>query len=175
MESKAVIRLGARSFECVLFALAVASVLSGCVTQRRCLAKFPAQPADTVIKEVVTYRDTTVYLTLPADTVTDSVYIEVPCPALDNYTSDTVRVDKKLASAAAWIERRNLKLQLAMKDAVLEFTIDSIAATRTKTVTITETKIVKEKYVPAFYRASLFVNLILILLFIIGVFLSLRR
>jgi hypothetical protein len=128
-----------------------------------------------VVTEIVTYRDTTVYLTLPADTVTDSVYIEVPCPALDDYVSDTVRVDKKLASASAWIERRKLKLQLAMKDAVLEFTIDSIAATRTKTVTITEMKIVKEKFVPPFYRASLFVNIILILFFLVGIFLSLRR
>ena len=175
MKSKAVIRSGARSFKCVLLVLIVASVLSGCVTQRRCLQKYPAQPADTVIKEIVTYRDTTVYLTLPADTVTDSIFITIPCPALDDYVSDTVRVDKKLASASAWIERRKLKLQLAMKDAVLEFTIDSIAATRTKTITITETQYVKEKFVPPFYRASLFVNLILILLFIVGIFLSLRR
>jgi len=175
MQSNGIVRFGARSFKCGLFALIVASILSGCVTQRRCLEKYPPLPADTVIKEIVTYRDTTVYIALPADTLTDSVFIQVPCPGLDDYVSDTVRAEQKLASAAAWIEHRKLKVELAMKEAVLEFTIDSIAATRTKTITITETVYVDKKVVPPFYRASLFVNIILILLFIIGIILSLRR
>jgi hypothetical protein len=172
--SKGYVRLGTGSFKCGLFALIVASILSGCVTQRRCAEKFPAQPADTVIKEIVTYRDTTVYIALPADTITDSIFIAQPCPGFDDYSSDTVRVDKKLASASAWITHRKLKIELAMKEAILEFTIDSIASTRTQTITITETEYVKQRYVPPIYIASLFVNIVLILLFILGIFLSLR-
>lgn len=52
-------------------------LLTSCVTQRKCAAKFPPQiTSTTIIKDSVVYRDTTI--TVPGDTVTftDSI----PCP-----------------------------------------------------------------------------------------------
>lgn len=163
-----------RSLKIGLSAVVLLAVVSGCVTQRRCLDKFPPAAADTIIVESVTYRDTTITVTLPADTIRDSVMIYVDVPAQDiPPASVTVRND--YAQATARIEHNQLKVDLILNERRLEILIDSAAELRTKTVTITETVIQKERYVPAFYKATLFISIILILLFLAGIYISLRR
>jgi len=164
-----------RSLKIALFACVWLACLSSCATAKRCAKKYPPLPADTVIVVKTEWHDTTIYLTTPADTLRDTVEITLPCPEADQYVSQIARVENELASAKAWIENKRLRLELQIKERQLAIHIDSVAELRKEIVTVTTTKIVKEKFVPPFYRASLFVNIALMGLFIIGIFLSLRR
>ena len=172
--SSAAARSRAGAFKSALIALTWLAILTGCATQRRCLQKFPPPPADTVTQETVTYRDTTLYVMLPADTVRDSIPVMLPCPQPELSTS-RVSVRNRYANAQTWIANGKLHIDLQMNSASLAITIDSLAATKTKTVTITKTVIVKEKYVPPFYRAMLFVSIFLAVLFVLIIVISLRR
>jgi hypothetical protein len=154
------------------------AILPSCATQKRCMEKWPPMAADTVFKQVVSYRDTIIYITLPADTVADSLAILLNLPepvTMEGYISDTVNVIDKFASASAWVVNKKLKIQLRLNKTTLAFAIDSAATLKEKTVTITKTVIQEKKYIPVFYQACLFVSIILILLFIIGIYLSSRR
>ena len=177
-KSKVIARSRACSFKCVLFALAWLAVLPSCVTQRRVmnyLAEHPL-PADTVLVEVIEWRDTTFYVPVPADTVRDSIPVVLPCPdAPVSFTSPPVQAVGKYATATAWIERGQLQIKLTMNDVKIAFEVDSLAALKTKTVTVTNTVTVHEKYVPPFYRATLFVSIILLALFVVIIFIALRR
>jgi hypothetical protein len=140
----------------------------------RYLAEHPL-PTDTTVQVVTEWRDTTFYVPVPADTVRDSVPVVLPCPAVSNYASDTAKAVGRYATAKAWIKNGQLHVDLTMNDAQLEFHVDSLAAVRTKTVTVTQQVTVKEKIKPPLYRASLFVNLFFIVLFLLILFLVLRR
>lgn len=164
-----------RTLKIVLLACVCVAAFTSCATQRRCMAKFPPQPADTVTTELVAYRDTIVYAYLPADTVTDSVKVVLPCPDADGFVSDTAKVTSRYAGAKAWIADEKLRVRLEVYKSVFAFTLDSAIRASTKTVTVTKTVVVKVRHVPAFYKASLFVNILLVLLFVIGIWLSLRR
>jgi hypothetical protein len=164
-----------RSLKIALFAFVWLAAFTSCATAKRCAKKFPPPPADTITTVLTQWRDTTIYVTLPADTLRDSIFIDLPCPPAEHYTSGVVSVENDMAAAKAWVENKRLQLQLELKHRRLEIYIDSVAATRTKTVTITKTEVVKQKYVPVFYKASVFVNGLLVALFIIGIYLSLRR
>jgi hypothetical protein len=165
----------ASSFKCALFVAVLVSLTSSCVTQRRCMQKYPPIPvtADTV--EIVAYRDTIIYVTLPADTITDSVTVVMPCPEADGFKSDTVRVSNDLANAKAWISENYLRVQLRINEKTLALKIDSAVRASTKTITIVKNVVVEKRVVPVFYRATLFVSIILILLFVVIIWIALRR
>jgi PBP1b-binding outer membrane lipoprotein LpoB len=169
-----------RSYKRMAFVAAWVLLLSSCVTERRVneyLQKHP-QPADTIFKQVISYRDTVIYITLPADTVTDSLAILLNLPepvTTEGYVSDTVNVEDKFASASAWVVKNKLKIQLRLNKTTLAFAIDSAATVNTKTVTITKNVTVEKRVVPPFYKATLFVSIALFLLFVIGIFLYSRR
>jgi hypothetical protein len=151
-------------------------LLTSCVTERRCFEKFPCTPVDTVVATQVEYRDTVVYRDVPPVVLVDSVPYVVPCadtlhPAP---ASDTVRLDTPLASARAWIARDALHVGLTIHGQRLAFVIDSAVRAATKTVTIYKEKTVTVKVVPPFYRACLYVAIILIILFVVIIFIALR-
>jgi hypothetical protein len=173
-QSKGYARARGRSFKCALSALIWLAVLSSCVTQRRCLEKFPPLPPDTLTVCTTTYRDTTVYVPMPADTVRDSIPVQLPCPQAANYKSDAVRAVGKYATAAAWLESGQLKIHMTMNDVKLQLTIDSAIKANTKTVTITKSQVLEKRFVPPFYRATLFVSIFLVLL-VLGLFFILLR
>ena len=88
----------------LIFALAATS----CATQKRCLEKWPPQidPIDTVVvthvKDTTIYRDTTITIRIPADTVRDTVKIEAKPKS--EYSADTARSETEYAKATAWIQ-----------------------------------------------------------------------
>lgn len=167
-----------RSLKSALCVVALLLLSASCVTQRsvmRYLALHPL-PADTVTVTDTQWRDTTVYVPMPADTVRDSIQVVLPCPDVPvTYKSDTVKAAGKYAKAEAWLEGDQLKIKLTMNEVKLAFTIDSIAATRTKTVTVTKQVTVEKRVIPPFYRAMLFVSIALFLMFVIIIFIALRR
>jgi UDP-N-acetylglucosamine enolpyruvyl transferase len=154
----------------------VGILLTSCATQKRCFEKYPPVAADTVITEKKVYRDTTFYVTTPADTVRDSIQIVIPCgEEQGNYASDTLRKGTKFMEAKAWIKGKKLFMQVEIKSQQLALFVDSIAVANTKTVTITKTVIQEKRVVPPFYKACLFVSIALLLLFALGIYLSSRR
>jgi hypothetical protein len=99
----------------------------------------------------------------------------LPCPPKPEFVSDTVKAVGKFATAKAWMKGDVLKIQLTMNDAKLEIHVDSLATARTKTITIHDQVVVKEKVIPPFYRACLYIAIFLALLLALIFFIASRR
>jgi hypothetical protein len=169
-QSKGIGRLGVLSFKASLIALTLVAFFASCVTQRKCLEKFPpVSTVDTV--DHIFYRDTLVYVHLPGDTVVDSVTIDLPCPpAPANQTApQRLRVKAKYASAEAWLDGNLLKLRLMVNDTAIAHTIDSAVVERVKEITNTQAHIKPVKYVPGIYKLALIVAIFAALLLVIKV------
>lgn len=83
--------------------IAAIILLSGCVTQRRCVEKFPLQDS-------ITYRDTIYYVTLKTDTVREVSHI-----------TDTVYASTGTAGGSAWVLNDTIYLQVWQKDTIIEY------------------------------------------------------
>jgi hypothetical protein len=96
----------------ILFLLLIVT-LSGCVTQKRCNRKFPPKTEtiyiETVVEKIITkYRDTTIYVELPAKEIINTVYVPTPI----DFKSDTVFAYGDYSSAKAWVARQKLQIKL---------------------------------------------------------------
>ena len=112
-------------------------LLTSCVTQRKCLKKFPPVISiDTVVQDTTIYRDTTFYAYLPGDTVYRDTVIEVP---VELYVRP-VTAETELARARAWIQSQRLQLELIQKDSLLQFKIDSAVSANSRVEYITRTE-----------------------------------
>ena len=140
----------------VLFGLLVTS----CVTKRACMLKFPSVN-DTVkittVRDSIVIRDTTIFIHLPGQTVTDS--ISIPCPIVPGYIPKKAFAETPLAMATAWWEYPDIKLQLVEKDTTI---VERLAGalkesyywkTLYEKVHITPAPV---KYVPGFYKFCTF-------------------
>lgn len=83
--------------------IAILFVATGCVTQRRCVEKYPLQ--DTVI-----YHDTVYYVTLETDTVREVSHI-----------TDTVYASTGTAGGSAWVINDTIYLNVWQKDTIIEY------------------------------------------------------
>jgi hypothetical protein len=94
-----------------ILALLSLLALTGCVTQKKCLQKFPPETVTVVRvveKETVIYRDTTIYVELPEKVVEVEKYIEVPI----DFKSDTVFAYGEYSKAYAFVSMRKLRVRL---------------------------------------------------------------
>ena len=140
--------------------------MTSCVTQRRCLKKFPpVVRIDTVVQDTTIYRDTTVYRYLPGDTVTKDSIIEVP---VELYVPP-VTAETSLARAEAWIQNRRLQLLLIQKDSLLQFKIDSAVSANSRVEYITETRTHQLPPKPFYKRGFFILCGILFILALVGV------
>ena len=102
-------------------ALFVTFAGTSCVTQRKCLSKFPPS-RDTIIitnvRDSIVLRDTVIFVTIPGETVYDSVMI--PCPEVPGYIPRKVYAETSLAKASAWWSYPVIKLELIQKDTTIE-------------------------------------------------------
>jgi hypothetical protein len=102
----------------VFFFIVILVFLSSCVTQRKCLEKFPPT-RDTIrivqVHDSIVYRDTTIVLTIPGETRVDSVPIPCPPPQA-SFIPDTAKAETPLANAKAWWNYPNIQLKLEQKD-----------------------------------------------------------
>ena len=142
-----------------------------CATQRRCLEKFPIVES-TIVKDSIVYRDTTLFVQLPADTVTDSIQVVLPCPQPPAFKTPKVRTSTRYASAEAWLAGDHLKVRLMLNDTLIAFVVDSAVAEKMKTVTITQAQTVREKFIPLIYKVALFVSIGFLVLAIIKVIIT---
>ena len=149
---------------------------SSCVTQKRCLSKYPAK-TDSV--EVVFYRDSIVYrdtgsvVHIPGKIVTDSIIIPCPPPPPE-FIPDTARAETKFAIARAWFDYPNIKLLLTQKDTLLTFRFDSLIREayywKDKYLTVTSTVTVKN--VPVIYKVALWSWVLVISLIVLLILLN---
>lgn len=124
----------------------------GCVTQKRCLKRFPPATDTTttiVIRDSVVYRDTIIYVAIPGRVIVDSVIIPCP-PPLPTYIPDTAKVETDYATAKAWWSYPVIKVELNQKPLNLSFKLDSALrdAYHWKSEYERVTQVIKEKYVP---------------------------
>jgi len=111
-------------------------LLSGCVTQNKCLFKFPPPPPDTIIEHSVEWRDTTIYKYLPGEVVHDSVIIKELVEKKINIPYQALYAETLLAEATASIENNMLKLELTQRDSMFAFLLDSAIMASYDTITI---------------------------------------
>jgi len=154
----------------------------GCATQKRCFELYPPEIlSDTITRIEVEYRDTIVEVLLPGDTVREEIAVVIPCPeegdsvVLDpspDLTTDTVAVTGTLADARAWIEAVDYKsvrlhVRLIEHEHILKIKLDSVIKIKDHFRELYTVEIHKEPpiiKVPWYYRASLPVAVVLLLL-----------
>ena len=135
-------------------------VLTSCVTQRRCNAKFP--PGRDTIKiettrDSIVYKDTIVYVKIPGEREIDSIPIPCPPPPSD-YIPRRVYAETSLAKASAWWDYPVIKLELIQKDTTIERRLDNAIkeAYRWKSeyekITIMPEQV---KYIPKIYKQAM--------------------
>jgi hypothetical protein len=154
----------------VFFAL----LLSGCVTQKRCDQKFPPQliTSDSVITNTITiYRDTTIYVYLPGDTVYDTVHVTIE-NGIANSRPSIHETD--LAWSKAQVVDGRLIHELIQKDSVLARVIENAireSATTTDRNRI-KTEIIEKNYVTGWQWFQIWMGRLfgIILLLFIGFF-----
>ena len=99
-----------------LILLAAITMLSGCVTQRRCNDKYPPVQSvnvkdSVVIREEIRYRDSTIYMVfpIPKTVVRDSVVIVYKD---GKYPQGKLYLNGKFSKAVVWIQNNMLRGEL---------------------------------------------------------------
>lgn len=121
----------------------VTIMVSSCATQRRCLLKFPPDTITTIETiHSVEYRDTTIFVHLPGDSILVHDTIVLPVPGEPLFIPPlTARLP--LAHSTAWVDNNRLNLGLWIDSTTLQFKLDSAMATVTDTVKIHTTDIIQ--------------------------------
>jgi hypothetical protein len=152
-------------------------LLTSCTTAKRCTAKFPPQTITIVkdsIREKITYRDTTIFVTLPAKIVTvkDTVYVKNGVVSFRPVTAES-----NLATASAWISNNNISLTLADKDTTLIITLSNALrnAEFWQSKYEKDQKTVNVPYTPKFWKITGWVGIITILLLLLFIGVKLRK
>lgn len=122
-------------------------ILTGCSAQKWCWNKFPPEiKIDTVIHTETTYKDTTIFVHLPGDTLIS----EVPVYIIDTIEGEPIVItyeeaiaETGYAEARAWIQNSMLQLELIQKDSLIEVTLDSVIAIKDHYVELYTTEIHK--------------------------------
>ena len=124
----------------------------------------------TTIRDTVIYRDTIINLYLPSDTlfVQDTVLIidVFDNPVDGKVSSDTLRLESRMARAWSWVLDNELNLQLADKDTTLPIRLENaIKEIQRLEKTIEEKNtIITKKQIPKFYMIMAWVGVVLSLL-----------
>ena len=155
----------------------------GCVTQKRCNLKFPPQTSIEIvyrdsIHEEIRYRDTIIYVPIPGELRTDSIFIPVASPG-QNYIPDTARAENKYAIAKAWMDWPKIKLNLIQKPQTLEFQLkNAIKEANTYRQLYEKEKskeVVQVKYTPKFWKFTGWIGIGFIIVFLVWVGLRVKK
>lgn len=149
-------------------------LLSSCVTQNKCLKKYPQPLPDTnvEVKEVIKYRDTTIYVSLPADTVKITDTIIIGANGLINYPLH--RLDVDYAYSTVQIKNSKLEHKLYQKESIIKQVIDNAVKESSRIEIIT----IKEPYPIglSWWQQTLIKGgyVLIVLIIIVGVYFLLR-
>jgi hypothetical protein len=133
-------------------------LLPGCVTQRKCLDKFPP---DTVRTVTTIYRDTTINITIKK-LAPKLAFGSINAPLIVRYGNTTVKT---------YVKHDTIYSFFSSIDTTLTLKLDSVIRVTTEQLSVIQTY--KEKYVPKWVRDLAcfggFVAGLLILIFILKV------
>ena len=144
----------------IVFLLLV-SLLTGCfASKKRCERLYPViVSTDTVVRETVrdsvVLRDTTIFVSIPGETLIDSVFVK---PGI--VLSDTIRLETSFALALAYyktpkvhliLEQKGKNFEIELKNALQESYHWQELYTK-----ILNKEVVKERYVPGFFKFCTF-------------------
>ena len=148
-------------------------LLSGCATQRRCAKKFPPSESVKVVTEKVTkYRDTTIYVYLPADTIySEKIIYETP----DGWQTEKSTLDMNYSYSTAQVVNGTLKHYLYQKETEIERVIKNAVREQSTHTVEDRVEIHREKYIPSAYRYSFWLVLGLVVLGLVRLVSWLRR
>lgn len=145
----------------VIYFIILALIISGCVSQKNCLRKFPPQEIvivkDSIVeKDTVIYSDIIHYDTIPGDTIIDSILIKIPIKKLD---IDTLCLDKYLAKSCAWVNGNKLFLELIQKDTIIHRILKDARIEKQRLreyyQSRYEKEVVRVKYIPKFHKFTM--------------------
>ena len=157
-------------------------LIASCTTQRRCNIKFPPQTStETIyrdsIHEEIKYRDTIIYVPIPGELHTDSIFIPVDNPG-QNYIPDTARAENKYAIGKAWLDWPKIKLTLIQKPQTLEFQLKNAIKEANVYRMLYEREKSKEvtqvKFTPKFWKFTGWVGIGFIITFLVWVFMKVK-
>lgn len=133
-----------------VIAVIMLCIFTGCATQKRCNQLYPpieSRHDSTIIQKEVILKDTTIFRTLPPDTVTIFDYL-----ADNSLFNDTITAENSHAIAKSWIRDGRLWLRVFNKPQPIPFSLP-IKETREKnTRTVIVTKIERVQYVSRWHQ-----------------------
>jgi len=151
-------------------AISLLIILAGCSPANRLNRIYTKHPElrpvseitiDTVYYGTIIYRDTTIYINLPADTVyAEAEIIYLPGKPVTIQPS-VLTAETDYSKAQAWIQRTRLRLQLTDKDTTLLIQLDSAVkqAEYWRQIYETDKTVIEVVKVPEFYRIMTFVGI----------------
>jgi len=135
-------------------------IFTSCVTQKKCINKFPIQSNNTTIiesKDSIILKDTLIIINLPEKVIIDS--IKIPCDEVPiYYIPDTVKVKTDFAEAKAWFSNKHIKIKLIQLDTILNIRLENAIKESYywKNKYEHEVLVTKPiKYIPKIYKFSL--------------------
>ena len=135
----------------ILILLTAVILLSGCATQRRCARKFPPQVKTEIKTEVETvYRDTTIYVYVPADTITLTDTIQVYVTP-EGYQTRLSELHTDLAFSTAQVVDGSLRHDLMQKETEIERVIKNAVKEQSTHTVEKEVETHEVRYIPNFY------------------------
>ena len=158
-------------------------ILSSCVTQRRCNRKFPPQTSTVIvyrdsIHTEVKYRDTTIFVKIPGQTITDTVFVPVNSPG-PSYVPDTARAENTYSIAKAWLDWPKIRLNLFQKPQTIEILLKNAIKERDTYRELYEQEKSKEvqivKEVPKFWKITGSIGMGFLLAFIVWLVMKLKK
>jgi hypothetical protein len=135
-------------------------LITACATQRRCLEKYPPiSHTDTLYAELIRdsliYRDTLILITVPGDTIKDTLYIKIK-PGY--FHSDTLTLETEFARASAFYQTPSIHMTLVQKEATFARKLDSVIRIekhwKEMYTTITQHETTITNVVPKIYKAA---------------------
>lgn len=155
-------------------------LMTSCASQHRCNKLYPPVPStnvqDSIVtRDIIVYRDTTIFvpLPIPPDTVEKIVNVYH-----DKYRifSDTLIAETRFAKAMAWVYSNKLNCRLTDKDTGIWMKLDSAIIESQFYQELYHTELNKEvtevKYIPKFYKFSLWWFIGTVMFIVIFIFLK---
>ena len=143
-----------------ILVILIAVLFTGCITQKKCLRKFPPQiiTEKEVITEII-YRDTTIYVHIPADTVyAENIIFKTP----DGWQTELSVLHAEYAKSSAQVVNGTLKHELLQKESELERVIANAVKEQSTHTTEKVVEVHREKYVPDIFKYSLVLSIVFI-------------
>ena len=122
----------------LLLMLIISIGFTSCITEQKCDRRYPPKiiVKDSIVYNYNTlYKDTTITLYLPGDTVyQDSIVYVIKDKLTGLINSDSVIVSTEFATAIAWVEGSILKQVLIQHDIIVNQRIDSAVRVTTERI-----------------------------------------